>query len=487
MIDLTGLLDRINSQTEWLLVHENGRTFPLLSGEFELETRDGRPLIGYFDDGGFHYKRLRETRISDEEIEIDVTGNFGTAGETIRLIPRVTATELAADVEAARIAAANVIAESFAATFDRAEIVKVSLNVEGGRMASIELRLPGRRRFAAIADVTGQLRPDALIASAMLRYDRLVSRKRDAVDEVFVIFEKRTASRGRDIFAMMDDRWRLRLTPASIDRTGETPTVHVLAHKRMSDLWRSKAAKLNFGSVAPPTRLGRAVISIDPDHIDVIRGKNGETLRFNGLPFLRIRRLMGRERCWLIRGKQSVQLPDNNIAAIEKEIEKIAHYRSSLGNEKRHDLYRLTPEAWLESILRRDISALDGNLVISPIYDQFRSPSGKIDLLAIRNDGRLVIIEIKARPDREMVFQAAEYWRRIELQRRRGELASANLFGSREIADRPAIIYLAAPAWSYHPNIDFFAASLSPEIELWRFELHEKWREKIAVTARYRS
>ena len=97
----------------------------------------------------------------------------------------------------------------------------------------------------------------------------------------------------------------------------------------------------------------------------------------------------------------------------------------------------LASEAWLESILRRNIKLLDANLILSPIYNQFRSSNDKIDLLAIRKDGRLVIIEIKTSPDRDMIFQAADYWRKIELQRRRGVLAEARLFGSQAIA-RPS-------------------------------------------------
>ncbi|MFH4247079.1 hypothetical protein WAI89_20205, partial [Acinetobacter baumannii] len=89
---------------------------------------------------------------------------------------------------------------------------------------------------------------------------------------------------------------------------------------------------------------------------------------------------------------------------------------------------------WLESILRRNIGLIDANLILSPIYNQFRTASAKIDLLALRRDGRLVIIELKTSPDRETVFQAADYWRRIELQRRRGELARHRLFDDLEIA-----------------------------------------------------
>ena len=134
--------------------------------------------------------------------------------------------------------------------------------------------------------------------------------------------------------------------------------------------------------------------------------------------------------------------------------------------------------------MRRDIQRLDANLILSPIYNQFRTSNDKIDLLALRRDGRLVIIELKAQPDREMIFQAADYWLKIELQRRRGILREADLFDGREILDKSVLVYLVAPALSFHRDYEFFARALAPEIELWRFELHENWREEINVLAR---
>jgi len=107
-----------------------------------------------------------------------------------------------------------------------------------------------------------------------------------------------------------------------------------------------------------------------------------------------------------------------------------------------------------------------------------------IDLLALRRDGRLVIIEIKASPDRETPFQAADYWRKIEHLRRRGELRRSRVFGELEMIDKPALVYAVAPALSFHRDFEHFARMLSPEIELWRFELHENWREDIKVIAR---
>ena len=116
---------------------------------------------------------------------------------------------------------------------------------------------------------------------------------------------------------------------------------------------------------------------------------------------------------------------------------------------------------------------------------RYLARSDAVSCLEGSYDGRrLVIIELKTQPDRSAVFQAANYWRKIELQRRRGVLAKANLFDGREIADKPALVYLVAPAWSFHRDFEFFARAVSPEIELWRFELHEEWREHVRVLAR---
>ena len=95
------------------------------------------------------------------------------------------------------------------------------------------------------------------------------------------------------------------------------------------------------------------------------------------------------------------------------------------------------------------------------------------------------MIELKTSPDREAVFQAADYWRKIELQRRKGILAKARLFGDLDIKDEPTLVYVVAPALSFHHRFEYFARMLSPEIELWRFELQEDWRNEIKVIARH--
>ena len=318
----------------------------------------------------------------------------------------------------------------------------------------------------------------------MLWLEKLGIRKKKPVNDIWIICEKRHAKNAQKLHALLTDRWKSKITIFEINRKNEPIRLVELPKRKIRDLWREKSKRLVLPESPGPSKTAVKIIELAPDDIDIIYSKQGETLRFMGLPFARVRTMLGVEKAWFGVGRERRILDQETWDGLGQLVENLRLNRSSCSPNKRHEYYRTAPEAWLESILRRNIRALDANLILSPIYNQFRSSNDKIDLLAMRRDGRLVIIELKTQPDREMVFQAADYWRKIELQRRRGDLAAANLFDGHKILDKPALIYLAAPAWSFHRDFEFFARAISPEIELWRFELHENWRESVSVIAR---
>src|SRR6185503_13582940 len=173
-----------------------------------------------------------------------------------------------------------------------------------------------------------------------------------------------------------------------------------------------------------------AIIAEAPDAIDVVHARHGETLRYFGLPFARVRTLMNVERVWF--GLDSTKrrvLDASSYEAWRNLLVELQVYRSSNASDFRHALYKNAAEAWLESLLRKDITRLDPGLVIAPLHAQFRTARGgklgirPIDMLARRQDGRLVVIELKVSEDREHVIQGADYWRRVEAHRRRGHIA----------------------------------------------------------------
>jgi hypothetical protein len=200
---------------------------------------------------------------------------------------------------------------------------------------------------------------------------------------------------------------------------------------------------------------------------------------------------MGEERAWFgierlkRRSAEGDSLPD--FATL---IDDLRAHRTPAPRDRAHAMYRLAPENWLESMLRRDITKLDPGLRLAPLYAQFRAPHEPpgvprpVDLLALRQDGRLAVIELKVAADREHVFQGLDYWTRIELHRRWGTIARARLFGDAPIADEPPLVYLVAPMLSFHRDFGTLASAVAPEIQIYRFDLNEDWRAGIRVTRR---
>ncbi|HZH33651.1 MAG TPA: hypothetical protein VEX64_02365, partial [Pyrinomonadaceae bacterium] len=258
---------------------------------------------------------------------------------------------------------------------------------------------------------------------------------------------------------------------------------------QFEDLWREKPKKYVRAKNVGIGETARQIIGLVPDAIDLVRSRYGETLRFRGLPFVRVRKIFEEERVLFgVEGKNQRILDEESLPDFERLLNDLLEHRRADTPAKNNSLFRAAPESWLESILRRDVSALDPNLILAPLHAQFRvsQKQGSLDLLALRSDGRLVVIELKVSPDREHVFQGANYWRQIELQRRRGNLQRARLFNDLEIADAAPLVYLCAPLMSFHRDLEILAKTILPDIEIWRFDLNEDWRSGVHVARRQR-
>jgi hypothetical protein len=481
--DISEILD---THLEWLIVRENGRTLPMLRSEIEILKSNGRSKLGFVDEKGLSVRTIDQFEIDGSELVVRLSSKIKNEQETIRFVPRESASELRANIELERLQKANEIAGIFATSIPEAKLLRVSLNKGNGRIAQIEIEDKFKHRTTAIADVTNSLTHESLLASALKLQDELRGRKKNPIARLTIVAEKRQARNLQKLLALLNKGSREHISICEIDRQSAVPIVKPQRQLKMSELWRERVRKLKYPESIEPTDTARSIIEMSPEKIDMIASKNGETLRFLGMPFARVRDVMGREKAWFGVGKMRRPINESAKRAFRELRDELDLHRRSDPPSKRHDWYRLASEAWLESILRRNIKLLDANLILSPIYNQFRSSNDKIDLLAIRKDGRLVIIEIKTSPDRDTIFQTADYWRKIELQRRRGVLAEAALFGSTEISDKPALIYIVAPALSFHFDFEYFTRTLNPEIELWRWELHEEWRREIKVVGRQR-
>ncbi len=477
----------LNEHHEWLLIHALGRSFPLQNTEIEIEFAQNKLLFSYLDDKGFQTWRVNDFKFEAGEIRLNLSRNFRKEHEKIRLVPRTSAKDLSENLELARLEKANKIAAIINENYPKIKIVRVELNQENGRFAQIFLE----NQTLVLADVSDSLTPEILISAACFSNRKFGARRKNPVGTIWILAEKKQARNLQKLHALLCESWKRKIQIKVLEREKgkgkkEKFDVQIQDCKTLEikDLWRGKAKEIKSSGDYVLSEAARKIIEVAPEEIDAVFSKNGETLRFQGLPFARVRKNLTEEKVWFGVEKSKQILAENNLEEFGELIENLQQFRRFDAPNKRHIFHTLAPEAWLESILRRNINLLDGNLILAPLYHQFRAERDKIDLLALRKDGRLAIIELKAATDREMIFQAAEYWRKIEFLRRKDVLQKANLFGNAKISDAPTILYLAAPTLCFHRDFEFLKSVISPEIEIFRFDLNENWREKIRILQR---
>ncbi len=480
MID--DLREAFEAHPEWLLLRENGRTFPLLNHEVSILTSGSGAMIEVLEDGGLTTFRVQQAAASGRSLSMTVTSRFGKGSELLRFTPRISDAELNEALIADRIQIAAKVSALLGDELPGAKLRRTALNADNDRIAEMVFEFNDKSTALALAALTDNFTSELFLTISLEIFRKKSSRKKLPDRLLFLAGRKKLIRDVGKLIALFSEpsRRSLRLFEISADRERIVPK----RQPRMRDLWRQKAAKISLPEAVNPSETANRILDLDRERIDIVFSKQGETLRFLGLPFARVRRVGGHEKAWFGVERSKTQLDPDSWGQFRELVGELDQHRHAATSDRRHDLYRLAPEAWLESILRRNIAKLDQNLILSPLYNQVRTTSDKLDLLALRRDGRLVIIELKTSPDRQAVFQAADYWRKIELQRRSGELQAAGAFGDREILDMPALVYIAAPALSFHREFERFARMLSDEIELWRFELHQDWRKSIRVLSR---
>jgi len=172
----------------------------------------------------------------------------------------------------------------------------------------------------------------------------------------------------------------------------------------------------------------------------------------------------------------------------------LAEHRHPLAEDKNHPLFRRSAERWLESLLLGDVAQLDARLLREHVYRQVPAVAGSgagvgagrgiLDLLGITRDGRLVVIELKAREEIHLPLQGADYWLRVHWHQRNRDFQRMGYFAGVEISPQPPLLYLVAPGLEFHPATETLLRFLSPEIEVHRIGLNQDWRSGARVVFR---
>jgi hypothetical protein len=489
----------IAAHAEWICAREgSGAGVSLRRSECDFHTAHGRLIFSCWSDEGLQVWRVVGWEWTEEKLLLEATRGMGAERATLELIPRPLLSEATAIVSAARRLRCEQLARLACDVVKGAKIERASLSVgagrgQSGRYARIMLR--GRRERIAVTGIVAMNEAhavDAFLSATLLWFMRACERAHTpSIQKLWFVVEEECVEPLAQRLALLRDELRCIITLFEIDK--EWSELKPACVPALEDLCAAKPARFHRPASNAISASAAQLLALAPEAIDVVRGRQGETLRFRGLAFARVRRLLNVEPVWFgIEGARRRMLNEETVEDLTKLVEELKLHRDAGEEDHRHALYKAAPEAWLESLLRRDITRLDPGLIVAPLYAQFRTSRASgagarpIDLLALRQDGRLVVIELKVAEAREHVLQAADYWRRIETYRRAGEIHRARLFGDAAIADESPLVYLVAPTLRFHRAFQTLAHAITPFIEMYRFDINEDWRTGVRVMRRAR-
>ncbi|HEV2705584.1 MAG TPA: hypothetical protein VGV59_06640 [Pyrinomonadaceae bacterium] len=491
----------LHARPEWLCTRRGsggGAIYELRRDACQLRLAGASLHLLFENEAGVHPWRINGWEVCGATLRLAVTRRAGVERAILELVPRDSAAATKAVVAAAREAMCERVARvacaelGAGAKIESARLSAGTRRGEPGRYARV-LLTHARGRVAVTAPVVelGAQSTDAFLASALIWFARLREsvRRGASARRLWLLAPPRLAAATCERLPLL--RAELRETIAVYEQDEARGSLMLRPTPTLKALL-SAAPRFARAAGMEPGALAARIVSLAPDAIDVVRARYGETLRFRGLAFARVRRVLGRECAWLgIEGASRRRLlGEEDWPELVRLVAELSVHRRADAPNRRHAMYHAQPEAWLESLLRREITRLDPGLIVAPVHAQFRvareSASGArpVDLLALRRDGRLVLIELKVSEDAAHALQGADYWRRVETQRLRGRLTEARLFGDAHIAPHPPLLYLVAPLLHFHRSFETLARALSPAIEIYPFDINEDWRAGVRVARR---
>ena len=234
-----------------------------------------------------------------------------------------------------------------------------------------------------------------------------------------------------------------------------------------------------------PSELDRMLAPIrEIDGVEAIERADGElSLRVRGMEFARTSENQ------LLFGLQKRRPANSSRASeIRRLAEELSRLRSPGAIDRQNPLYLRSPEAWLESQVRKEIEAIDARLLATPIYGQVpafaATDRGVLDLLAADRAGRLAVLELKASEDIHLPLQALDYWMRVKWHLDRHEFSARGYFPGIQLRAEPPLLLLVSPALDFHPSNERVLRYVSPGIEIERVGVSLEWQKELKVVFR---
>lgn len=169
-------------------------------------------------------------------------------------------------------------------------------------------------------------------------------------------------------------------------------------------------------------------------------------------------------------------------------VAKVVSMRREPAPDRRSRYFRYAPERWLESLVVRQLSRMRSDLE-GPVYCQVPTyidgDRKVIDLLAVNQKGRLIVVELKSCKDPGLFLQGLEYWQRVYDHLRNGDFERSGYFEGIALSQDPPRLVLVSPLFEFHRDLAIYRAYTRPAVEVDCIGVNMNWREKLLVVRRF--
>jgi len=235
------------------------------------------------------------------------------------------------------------------------------------------------------------------------------------------------------------------------------------------------------------------ILSLAPQAEVAVLSPTEVSFRLHGLEFARAR-LVNAPGCFRVEEEvifgppgYETRLNDETAPAFTEFVKTVLEARSVHG-DRRNLLWRMFPERWLESLVFKNVAAIDSRLDPGHVYSQVpafsASDRAMIDVLTCTRDARLAVLELKADEDIHLPLQGLDYWARVLWHHGRGEFPQYGYFSGQQVSPLPPLLMFIAPSLRVHPATDTVLRYFCSAIEWSLVGLDERWREGVKVIYR---
>ncbi|MGE0131089.1 MAG: hypothetical protein AB7U82_23675 [Blastocatellales bacterium] len=488
----------------------------LTRNNFEFSVEWGKLIFAWWDEGVSQSWRVMAYEIDRGELRLQAARGVGRETAILTLRDPGEWREIRELENLPREDRRKIYTETLARlitnNFDGARVHRATTGADrsrsvAGRYARLSMKLGGEVVLGiGVSEAESQADIDGVIAAGLVWLAAFNENRaeKDTAKRLWFCLPKGGAQTAIERLTLLDiSHLGARIECFEVDERGEE--IVSIRPATQDELLNSHPRELIWPDGSTPDERWRERIThLAPDIIETRRnaGSNGEHFAINGLEFARVD-AAGKAR-FGVAGYHSgskaeaksesdaglITLTDSNFDKLEKHTREIIQYRSADSPDRRHPFYLLRAEAWLESLLRRNIRGFDATLDDRYVYSQVPAwradERSVIDLLTVNYEGRLAVIEIKAAEDPQLPLQGMDYWLRVEQGRLRNEFKKRGLFEGVAVAEQPPLLYLVAPRLRFHRTFAAVARCMAPRIEAYQVGINTNWREGVKIHTRER-